>query len=83
MSATERFLQGLERGYSTTPDAVSDPYDVRITAGLQPPYSMTQTQLDAAQKALAEYTALAETDETLDDDGVPRPRAVTRITPPL
>ena len=30
-----------------------------------------------------EYLALAQAAETLDDDGVPRPRAVTRIAPPL
>ena len=83
MSVTERFLQGLERGYNTPPDAVTVPYEERIAAGVDPPYSMTQAQLAAAQAALAEYLKLAQAPETLDDDGVPRPRAVTRIAPPL
>jgi hypothetical protein len=44
---------------------------------------MTSAQLAAAQAALDAYVALADPPETLDDDGVPRPRAATRIAPPL
>jgi len=82
MSALERFLQGLQRGYGAAPDAVSLSYDDRIAAGGEPPYRMTSVQLAAARVRLAEYLALAEAAETLDDDGVPRPRAFARITPP-
>lgn len=83
MSATERFLQGLRRGYTAAPDAVSRPYEERIAAGASPPYRLTGAQLAAAQRTLAEYVALADAPESLDDDGVPRPRAATRIAPPL
>ena len=38
MSVTERFLQGLERGLTAPPDAVTIPYDERIEAGLVRPY---------------------------------------------
>ena len=32
---------------------------------------------------LEQYVALAEITDSLDDDNVPRPRAVARIIPPL
>jgi hypothetical protein len=83
MSAVERFLQGLERAYAQPPDAVSIPYDERIAAGVEKPYTLTQPQLAAAQATLARYVELARALETLDDDGAPRPRAVARIAPPF
>jgi predicted acylesterase/phospholipase RssA len=83
MSVTERFLQGIEQGYSAPPDGVSVPYDERIAQGLGPPYRMSHAQLEAARSALGHYLELAQTPETLDDDDVPRPRAIARITPHL
>jgi predicted acylesterase/phospholipase RssA len=83
MSATERFLQGLRRGYSAPPDAASAPYDERIAAGTRAPYKLSATRLAAAQERLAAYVEFADVPETLDDDDAPRPRAATRIVPPL
>ena len=83
MSAMERFLQSLERRYSAPPDAVSTSYDERIAKGVHSPYALSLEQLAAAQVTLAQYVALASATETLDDDKVPRPRAVLRIVPPL
>lgn len=82
MSALERFLQGVQRAYTAAPDAVSVPYRERIAAGLVKPYRLSPAQLAAAEATLERYLALAEAPETLDDDGVPRPRAYARITPP-
>ncbi|MGH3133406.1 MAG: hypothetical protein ACRDNY_06630 [Gaiellaceae bacterium] len=83
MSVTERLLQQIERGYTAPADGVTIPYGERIALGVDPPYRMTRAQLAAATRTLAEYVALAEATETLDDDGVPRPRAAARIAPPL
>ncbi len=83
MSAMERFFQSFQRGYAEAPDSVSRPWDERIADGLEPPYRMTKAQLEAAMIKVSQYVDLAGVDETLDDDEVPRPRAVTRLAPPL
>jgi hypothetical protein len=83
MSAAERFLQGLERGYRSAPDTVTTPYPERIAAGTSAPYKLSAARLAEAQARLAAYLELAEAPETLDDDDVPRPRAAVRVVPPL
>jgi predicted acylesterase/phospholipase RssA len=83
MSALERLFQGFQRGYAAEPDAVTEPYDERVAAGLVPPYPLTQARLAAATLKTEQYRALADVEETLDDDDVPRPRAVSRLMPPL
>lgn len=80
MSSMERFFQGLQQGYAADPDPVSEPWDDRIADGLRPPYRMTRAQLEAAQLKVEQYVGLADVGETLDDDDVPRPRAVARLT---
>ena len=83
MSAAERFLQGVRRGYTAPLDAATLPYSARIARGVEPPYALTNAQLDAAMERLAQYIALTDATETLDDDNIPRPRAIARIIPPL
>jgi hypothetical protein len=83
MSSLERLFHGFQSGYTAEPDAVTQPYDERVREGLRPPYRMTQAQLAAATLKTGEYRALADIQETLDDDEVPRPRAVARLMPPL
>ena len=83
MSSLERLFQGFQSGYTAAPDAVTAPYVERIAAGVEPPYPLTQGRLAAARAKADAYRALADVVETLDDDDVPRPRAVTRLTPPL
>jgi predicted acylesterase/phospholipase RssA len=82
MSVLERLLQRLQRGYADLPDAASVPYDTRIARGGEGPYRLTGAELQAATETLGKYLSLgAEAGETLDDDNVPRPRAVARIGP--
>lgn len=83
MSSLERLFQGFQSGYTAVPDAVTMPYAERVAGGVVPPYPMTQRRLAAATAKAGQYRALAEVDETLDDDDVPRPRAVARLMPPL
>ncbi|HSJ93185.1 MAG TPA: hypothetical protein VK896_04040, partial [Gaiellaceae bacterium] len=83
MSSLERLLQGFQGGYTAAPDAVTTPFAERIAAGLEPPYPLTQGRLAVARERADAYGALADVVETLDDDDVPRPRAVVRLTPPL
>jgi predicted acylesterase/phospholipase RssA len=83
MSSLERLLQGFQRAYTAEPDAVTKSYEDRIAAGLTPPYPMSQARLAAATQKSQQYRDLATVTETLDDDDVPRPRAVARLMPPL
>jgi len=83
MSSLERLFQGFQSGYTAAPDAVTAPYVERIAAGLDPPYPLTQGRLAAARAKADAYRTLADVVETLDDDDVPRPRAVARLMPPL
>ncbi len=83
MSSLERLFQGFQSGYTAAPDAVTAPYVERIAAGLEPPYPLTQARLASARAKADAYRALADIVDTLDDDDVPRPRAVARLMPPL
>jgi len=81
MSGEERYLRAYARGYRASATGAL-PYPERVAAGLAPPFAFGSEELLAhAQRTTEEYLRLADAQPSLDDAGVPRPRAALRAVP--